>query len=534
MIACAEGAAEMSVLLRRLMIAVALATLPFFGRASDARVPVVEPDHGLLPDPVFTDSARLRLEVRSYATLPPSGKTINSMTVRPGDDRLYVAEQSGKVFAVGEARDSEASVVEWFDLGQALASVQKRRIYRPRTRHGGLRSLAFHPEFLRNGRFYSTQLEDRPADPSLHVFLGQSLSGFAGESLSADSVLSEWTYDHRSGRVVANSYREVFRVNLPRRDHPIKQAVFNPLARSGDEDYGLLYVGHGDSGGWKLTFVGGQNRDDALGKVLRIDPLETPDAPYGVRGSPFADDPDTLDEIFALGFRNPHSLSFARDRAGRIRLIVAEVGRDNVDEINLVEPGGNHGWAEREGIFVHDKYEYVDPFERRGYRNGISPLPAVEAEFGYAFPVAQVDHDSEPGSGPVGVAISGGFVIQNGSALDGQYIFADFGASGRVYHVAFDAMLAAVTRLATGQPPGALSQAPVGMLKILFDHDADPTTPARVVERFQDVLGAGVPRSDVRFGRGTRGEMYISSKQTGEIFLVTNSVPPRAAPAASR
>ena len=64
------------------------------------------------------------------------------------------------------------------------------------------------------------------------------------------------------------------------------------MARSGDEDYGLLYVGHGDSGGWKLTFVGGQNRDDALGKVLRIDPLETPDAPYGVRGSPFADDPD--------------------------------------------------------------------------------------------------------------------------------------------------------------------------------------------------------------------------------------------------
>lgn len=516
----------MSVLLRSLTTGVVLSALLFLGRTADARVPIVEPDHGLLPDPVFTDPAQLRLEVRRYAALPPSNPLIISLTAQPGDDRLYVTEQGGKVFAVGES-----SVVEWFDLGAALEAVQKRRIYRPRTRHGGLRSIAFHPDFVRNGRFYSTQLEDRPRDPSGHVYLGQSVSGFAEKSLSADSVLAEWTYDHRGGRVLADSYREVFRVNLPRRDHPIKQATFNPLAKPGEPDYGLLYVGHGDSGGWKLTFVGGQNRDDALGKVLRIDPRKTPDAPYGVRGSPFADDPKTLDEIYALGLRNPHSLSFARDSTGRSRLIVAEVGRDNVDEINLVEPGGNHGWAEREGIFVHDKYEYVDPQDRRGYRNGVSPLPDDEAGFGYVFPVAQVDHDSKPGSGPVGTAITGGFVIQNGSALDGQYVFADFGATGRVYHVAFDAMLAAVTRLAPGQPPSALRQAPVGMLKIFFDDDADPATPARVVERFQDVLGEGAPRSDVRFGRGPRGEMFISSKQTGEIFLVTNSVPgPAAAP----
>ena len=55
-----------------------------------------------------------------------------------------------------------------------------------------------------------------------------------------------WTYDNESGQVDPTSYREMFRVGMHVYDHPIKGIVFNPYAKLGDEDYGLLYIGHGD------------------------------------------------------------------------------------------------------------------------------------------------------------------------------------------------------------------------------------------------------------------------------------------------
>jgi hypothetical protein len=77
-------------------------------------------------------------------------------------------------------------------------------------------------------------------------YLGNSVNGVYGIA-NGDSLLAEWTYNFQTGQVDPNSYRELFRVNMPLQDHPIKQARFDPYARPGDADYGLLYMTHGGS-----------------------------------------------------------------------------------------------------------------------------------------------------------------------------------------------------------------------------------------------------------------------------------------------
>ena len=82
---------------------------------------------------------------------------------------------------------------------------------------------------------------------------------------------------------------------------------------------------------------------------MRIDvngeqPYEIPsDNPFvGIEG---------LDEIYAWGFRNPWKFSFDRNTN---RLIVADVGQDNWEEIDIVEKGINYGWRILEGNNPYD------------------------------------------------------------------------------------------------------------------------------------------------------------------------------------
>ena len=334
----------------------------------------------------------------------------------------------------------------------------------------------------------------------------------------ADGVLVEWRVDLATGQVDPNSYRQVFRVGMPVYDHAIKQVAFDPFSTPGDADYGLLYVAHGDGSTQAATLGGGQN-DDALGKILRIDPTQQPNGDrFAVPAdNPFVGDPSMLDEVYSLGHRNPHHLSFHSDG----QLIVAEVGRGNVEEINLIEPGGNYGWSRREGTFVH---------VGGGLVTGVQALPANEADFGFIFPAAQWGHDGVVGDTFTGQGIAGSHVIENGSALDGEYFHADFATSGRLFHSNYDELQSAVTTLNPGQAPSALTQAPVATPRILLDHDSNPFTAPLVRSSLGDVFNDSPNydrsgRADVRFGQGVNGELYISSKRNGVVYLVANSLP---------
>ncbi|MBX2850228.1 MAG: PQQ-dependent sugar dehydrogenase [Phycisphaeraceae bacterium] len=436
------------------------------------------------------------------------------MTTRPGDSQsLYVTAQNGAVHRVDENGNSAL----WFDynasVNAAITNASNGYVLdSPTNAHGGLRSVAFHPEFATNGKFYTSAMVDRPSNAAGFHYLGNSSSGF-----DAESAVVEWTYNHGAGQVDANSYRELFRVRMPRFDHPVKQMAFNPYAQQGDEDYGLLYIAHGDGSFQSAIAGGGLNPGDALGKVLRIDPLQNGGNAYSTPSSPFQSDPSTLNEIYTLGHRNPHHISFAKDANGNSYAIVAEAGRDNIEEVNLLQAGGNYGWSDREGTFVH--------LEDGGYINGVTGLPANEWQLNdYIYPAAQYDHDANPGNGFVGSAIAGGFVISNGSDedLQGQYIFADFGfKSGYVYHADFEEMLGAHTQLADGELPSELTQAVISRLTLTLDSDGDGDVDV-TADNLNSLLG--VSRNDVRFGMGPNGEMYISSKQNGLVYLVTNTV----------
>ena len=487
---------------------VAASTLTPAGADNPVVVPIV--DQGvaveLTPYVEIPDSTRGRARINNFATT---------------GDRLFVVEDfDGKIYEVSRTTTGGEAEL-FFDVRAALLAATGRQINNESTGHGGLRSVAFHPNFATNGFFYTSLMETRPANSVASEYLSD-----VANPIVADGVLIEWQVDLTTGQVDPGSYRQLFRVGMPVFDHPIKQISFNPFAEPGDPDFGNLYIAHGDGSVQSASSGGGFN-NDALGKILRINPRARLGQPYTVPDdNPFVGDVSMLDEVWSLGHRNPHHMAFGEDASGDVHLIVAEPGRNNVEEVNLIVAGANYGWSDREGTFVHRA--------SGGLINGVSALPADEAENGFTYPAAQYGHDGPAGSTFSSQAVAGGYVIDNGSELDGQYFYSDFPSSGALYQSSFDDLLAAVTLLDPDDPardsPDDLSQAPTGRVSILFDHDSDPSTAALERSSLADVFNDAPRydqsgRADVRFGQGIDGELYISSKRNGLIYLVTNSVP---------
>lgn len=104
---------------------------------------------------------------------------------------------------------------------------------------------------------------------------------------------------------------------------------------------GNLYVGTGDAGDADLA----QDPASLAGKILRISP----------DGSVPADNPVPGSAVYSLGHRNVQGLAF--DPEGR--LWASEFGSGDVDELNLIVPGGNYGWPIHEGAAGDPRF--IDP-----------------------------------------------------------------------------------------------------------------------------------------------------------------------------
>ena len=409
--------------------------------------------------------------------------------------------------------------------------------------HGGLQGVAYPPGFNTPGspfyqKFYTAVMEtepgtygSQPAAPlTNHHYLttalipAQTIANVnhppTNHASGHDGVLIEWDMSGSTPQ-----YREVFRVRMPVFDHSIKRIAFNPYARQvTDPDYGVLYIAHGD-GSEQSAKVGGGQGNDALGKILRINPLATSTASYTIP----ADNPTfpgaVPPEVYAMGFRNPHTFSFAKDASNATQLIVGEAGRDNVEEVNIVVAGGNYGWPLREGTFEH--YQQSNG-SGNGIVQGVGPLQQQDS---FVYPAAQWGHNGDPGNGYVGQANAGGFVF---NALNNQkhYPYADFANAGRIFYSNWQEMLN-TTRVMSSST--TLTQAAVKEYSILFDDDNDPTTRALPKHSMLDVVNADLAisnpartpstRVDIRFGQGVNGELYILTKQEGLIYKVQGVVP---------
>lgn len=170
---------------------------------------------------------------------------------------------------------------------------------------------------------------------------------------------------------------------------------------------GMLYLGLGDGGG--SASANGQDLGTLLGKVLRIDVRNaTSEQAYAIPSdNPFAGAADARPEIWAYGFRNPWRMAFDPATGA---LWAGDVGESAIEEVDVVERGGNYGWDRLEGNECHRPRSGCD-------REGTIP------------PVATYTHDD-------GCSITGGLVYRGAAlpALTGHYLYGDF-CSGQIWSV---------------------------------------------------------------------------------------------------
>lgn len=246
----------------------------------------------------------------------------------------------------------------------------------------GLLGIAFHPQFKTNGKIY--------------------LNYTVSENGNDTSRIAEWIVSKPTDIASAklDNERILMRVVQPYSNHNAGQLQFGPD--------GMLYIGWGD-GGFKDDPKGhGQNPKTLLGSMLRVS--VEPDAsgkPYTVPAdNPFVGNPAYAPETFAWGFRNPWRYSF--DPKGR--LIVADVGQDLFEEIDIVEKGMNYGWNIREGAHC---FEPKENCKTEGLRDPVYEYGRKE-----------------------GQSLTGGYVYTGTAiaALKDKYVFADF-VSGRIWAI---------------------------------------------------------------------------------------------------
>ena len=186
----------------------------------------------------------------------------------------------------------------------------------------------------------------------------------------------------------------LLRIDQPYANHNGGQLAFGPD--------GYLYIGMGDGGAANDPHNHAQNPASLLGKMLRIDVDKTdPGLAYSIpKDNPFVGRSGYRAEIWALGLRNPWRFSFD---AGSGRLWAADVGQNQVEEIDIIRRGGNYGWRIMEGDICTPG---IDDDCRK---DGLEP------------PLHTYRH-------PAGFSITGGHVYRgkNITGLCGTYVFGDY------------------------------------------------------------------------------------------------------------
>ena len=314
--------------------------------------------YGYNPDGPQSDASTIT------ATRVASGLNQPVFTGAPAGDpgRLFIVEKSGLI-KVLDLNTGQVLATPFLDVSSQILTDGER----------GLLGLAFDPNYASNGLFY--------------VYLINT---------SGNTEIRSYHVSANPNVADAASATPIITVPQPAAsNHKAGWLGFGPD--------GYLYAALGDGGGVGDPFHNGQNINDLLGNVLRLD----------VHGDAFpgdatknyaipADNPFVgtagADEIFAFGLRNPWRNSFDRALG---TFYIADVGQDHWEEINIGQKGANYGWNTFEGP---DLYPGGDP---------LTGGPAVAPIYAY-------DHT-------VGHSITGGYVYRGeGEALQGQYFFADF------------------------------------------------------------------------------------------------------------
>lgn len=416
----------------------------------------------------------LVIDLESEAQLPPSSDTdplarIAKMDFQPGSGDFFVLDIRGKLYQLKDGQPEP-----YLEIDQLMPNF----ISAPGLATG-FGSFAFHPEFSKNGLLYTTHTEAAGSAEADFQYADSIKVGLQW-------VISEWKTNESSSVPFKGERRELFRINTVGASHGVQELTFNPFADPGDEDYGLIYLGVGDGGSVGAGFPFIPNSLETIwGTIVRFDPLgnNSKNGQYGIpESNPFADgkNGNALKEIFALGFRNPHRISWTKDG----KILASNIGQAQFESLYLINPGSNYGWPVREGTFQ------ISPY---GNLNKVYALPEDDAAYNLSYPIAQYTHEE-------GKAISGGFEYwgQTIPELEGKYIFGDI-VNARVFYID-------VKDIKSGQ------QALIKELKLNIDGQEIS---------FSDLHDG--KKVDIRFGRDQLGELWISTKIDGQIYRVTGA-----------
>ncbi|MGE0755737.1 MAG: PQQ-dependent sugar dehydrogenase [Pirellulaceae bacterium] len=230
------------------------------------------------------------------------------LTLAPGTNRLFVAEQSGKIYSfTGDPGVAQADLA--VDLAREIPGV--RDVY----------AIAFHPQFERNRYVYiccirAPELEDGTRVSRFRV----SETDPPTIDAQSEQVLITWLSGGHNGCCLK----------------------FGPD--------GYLYISTGDGVGPNPpdTRKTGQDISDLLSSILRIDVDHAePGRNYRVPAdNPFITLSNARPEVWAYGFRNPWRMGFDRKTGD---LWVGDVGWELWELLYRVERGGNYGWGVMEG-----------------------------------------------------------------------------------------------------------------------------------------------------------------------------------------
>ena len=288
----------------------------------------------------------------------------------PGDtNRLFVVEQNGLLRIIQNGTLLPGSALDIQSRVQPPLNPTN-----PNDERGFL-GLAFHPGF------------NNPASPgyrTLYTYNSEMIPAATTPTYPVPTtatnnyknVVNEWKISTTNANVVdPASRREVISFGKNAGNHNGGTIAFGPD--------GYLYLALGDGGdandvGASHIEPGGnaQNLSTPLGKMLRFDPLHpalTPGSPDPISANgqyripttnPFQG-PGQVPEIYAYGLRNPYRFSFDRANGD---LIQADVGQNNIEEIDRIVLGGNYGWAIKEGDFLFNRTN--GPVRERRHHRG--------------------------------------------------------------------------------------------------------------------------------------------------------------------
>ncbi|HVE90732.1 MAG TPA: PQQ-dependent sugar dehydrogenase [Actinomycetota bacterium] len=226
---------------------------------------------------------------------------------RPGDNALYVAEQTGRVMAI---HDGVVDPAPALDLTGQISSGGER----------GLLGLVFS----RDGSLMYVNFTDPAGDTRVSEF---RMSG---------------------GRADHASRRDLLFIDQPFANHNGGALAFGPG--------GHLYIATGDGGSGGDPQNNGQSLNTLLGKILRIDPRPSGTAAYTIpAGNPFVGVAGARPEIWSYGLRNPWRFSFDRVTGD---IWIGDVGQNLWEEIDYRPAsslgGENYGWRQMEGTHPYN------------------------------------------------------------------------------------------------------------------------------------------------------------------------------------